>query len=302
MALIDVVVVSHDSDAELRGCVAPLSKLADVRVLVVDSASADPSLPSLAGLDVEVIRLRENRGFSAGCNAGWSAGSAPYVLFLNPDARADGACLRALVRSLEEDPHAGLAGPTITGRDGIELSQGRFPSLRRTFARVFFLHHLLPRASWTDIFVREEKAYASMGSPDWLTGACMLVRRTVLEEVGGFDERFFLYCEDVDLCRRLRDVGWSVRYEPEATAVHERRSWDVRADRLPLLADARIVYARKHDNRLTAALQAVGIRAEALTRLVVSRGGWPTRRGHLRSLVGPGPPRGPTGGPRELVP
>jgi N-acetylglucosaminyl-diphospho-decaprenol L-rhamnosyltransferase len=288
VVLVDVVVVAYDSDAELRGCVAPLSVLDDVRVYVVDNGSPDPSLPSLAGLDVELVRLRENRGFAAGCNAGWPTGSAPYVLFLNPDARVDASALEALVAALAKDPSAGLVGPRIAGREGTELSQGRFPTLRRTFARVFFLHHVLPRASWTDIYVREERAYASVRSPDWVTGACMLVRRTALEQVGGFDERFFLYCEDVDLCRRLWEAGWAVRYVPAATALHERRSWDARAARLPQLAAARVVYARKHDTRVTAALQAVGVRAEALTRVVASRGGWPTRQGHLRSLVRPG--------------
>ena len=217
MALVDVVVVAHESRRHLRACTAPLADLADVTVTVVDNASTDGGAGPLAGLDVELFELPENRGFAAGCNIGWRAGTSPYVLLLNPDVRIEEHAVRRLVRALDEHRDAAGVGPMILGSDrATELSQGRFPSLPRTYARAFFLHRLLPAASWSDMFVRDEVAYARPGRCDWATGACLLLRRTALEQVGGLDERFFLYCEDVDLCFRLRRVGWDLRYEPDA--------------------------------------------------------------------------------------
>ena len=204
----DAVIVSYRSAGTLRGCVAPLAAQPDVRVTVVDNASPDRSLDTLAGLDVGVIRSPHNGGFSYGCNLGAARGEAPYLLFLNPDARIDAEGLAALRAALESDPSAGLVAPRILDEDGtLAWSIRRFPRQRSTFAQALFLHRLWPRAAWTDELVREPAAYERAGTPDWVSGACMLIRRDAFEAVGGFDEDFFLYCEDTDICRRLWDAG-----------------------------------------------------------------------------------------------
>lgn len=286
MPFVDVVVVSYNSRAHLRGCVEPLAALNGMRAIVVDNASSDGSLDALAGLDVTAIALRENRGFAAGCNAGWRAGSAPYVLFLNPDARIDDVAVLRLAGVLEREPSAGAAAPRILDADGrLDFSQRRFPRLRSTYAQAFFLHRLFPRARWVDEVVREPEAYDRAASPDWVSGACVLVRRTALERLGGWDEGFFHYCEDTDLCQRLRDLGYEVRYEPGATAVHAGGASAPRAALLPRLAASRVRYARKHRGAAGAALERAGIALGALTHLVASRGGLDRRAGHVRSLV-----------------
>lgn len=286
MPAVDVVVVSYNSRGELRGCIEPLAPLEDVHVVVVDNASSDGSLEAVADLPVERIALRRNGGFGHGCNAGWRAGQAPYVLFLNPDARIGAASLERLAGVLEVTPGAGAVAPRIAHADGtLDYSQRRFPRLRSTYARAFFLHRIFPTASWVDELVREAAAYAAPGSPDWVSGACILVRRSVLQELGGFDEGFFMYCEDIDLCRRLRDAGHELLYEPAAAVVHRGGASAPRAALLPVLAASRLRYAAKHSSGPGALLERLGIALEGLTHVVVSRGGRAMRAGHARAFL-----------------
>jgi N-acetylglucosaminyl-diphospho-decaprenol L-rhamnosyltransferase len=286
MSAVDVVVVSYNSRGELRGCIEPLARLDEAQVIVVDNASSDGSLETIADLPVERIGLDLNGGFSHGCNAGWRAGRARYVLFLNPDARIDSDSLGVLVSLLEERPEAGAAAPRITHADGtLDYSQRRFPRLRSTYARALFLHRLSPGASWADELIRDPSASDSPQRPDWVSGACILVRRSVLESLNGFDEGFFMYCEDIDLCRRLRVAGHDLLYEPRARVSHQGGASAPRASLLPVLAASRIRYAKKHRSAAAALLERGGVALEALTHLLVSRGGRPVRAGHARSLL-----------------
>jgi N-acetylglucosaminyl-diphospho-decaprenol L-rhamnosyltransferase len=286
MSAVDVVVVSYNSRGELRRCVEPLTALDDVHVIVVDNASSDGSLETVADLAVDGIGLDRNGGFSHGCNTGWRAGQAPYVLFLNPDARIDPGSLEALAAVLEENAAVGAVAPRIVHDDGtLDYSQRRFPRLRSTYARALFLHRVFPAASWTDELIRDAGAYAATRMPDWVSGACVLVRRSVLEELDGFDEGFFMYCEDIDLCRRLWSARHELVYEPRAVVSHEGGASAPRASLLPVLAASRIRYARKHRGAAAALLERCGVGLEALTHLLVSRGGRPVRVGHARSLL-----------------
>jgi N-acetylglucosaminyl-diphospho-decaprenol L-rhamnosyltransferase len=284
-AAVDVVVVSYNSRTELRECVEPLATRGDTSVIVVDNASHDGSLEAVAGLQVRAIALERNGGFAHGCNIGWRAGEAPYVLLLNPDARIDPAMLDRLTAVLDKAADAGAVAPKILHPDGsVDFSQRRFPRLRSTYAQALFLHRLFPQSSWTDEVLRDSDAYAHVGSPDWVSGACILVRRNVLEELGGLDNGFFMYCEDIDLCRRLRQAGHDLRYEPSAVVVHEGGASAPRPSLLPVLAASRIRYASKHRSRLYATLERLGIALGALTHIVVARGGRATRAGHAHSL------------------
>ena len=285
VALADIVVVSYNSRTHLRDSVSPLAHLQDINVIVVDNASVDGSLESISDLPVTLIQRADNAGFAAGCNAGWRAGHAPYVLFLNPDATLNERSLRTLVGSLEADETLGAVAPRIEHPDGsIAWSQRRFPRLRSTYARALFLHRLLPRATWTDELVRDPSRYNVPASPDWLSGACLLVRRTALKAVGGWDEGFFLYGEDIDLCRRLRERGYELAFEPTARAVHVEGASSARGETLPLLAASRIRYGYKHRGRVAATVEQLGVGLEAATHLIAARGGRASRAGHLRAL------------------
>jgi GT2 family glycosyltransferase len=285
MARIDVVVVSYNSSNQLRHCVEPLVDMQGVNVIVVDNASSDGSLSAVEDLPLETVQLERNGGFAHGCNAGWRRGNAEYVLLLNPDARIDHESLGALAKELDANPTLALVAPHVVHADGsLDFSQRRFPRLRSTYAQALFLHRLFPRAEWTDEVIREESAYTSPGSPDWVSGACMLLRRSVLEELGGLDEGFFLYCEDIDLCRRIRRAGYGIAYVPSATVVHEGGASAPRPELYPVLAASRIRYAKKNEGETVALMERVGIGLGALTHVVLSSGGAASRRGHIEAL------------------
>ena len=285
MALVDVVVVSYNSRDRLRACVEPLLSLDEVNVIVVDNASPDRSLEAVEGLPLTAVQRDDNGGFARGVNAGARAGSAPFVLLLNPDARIDARAVRVLVRVLHADPEVGAVAPRIFESDGsLEYSQRRFPRLRSTYAQALFLHRLFPTAAWTDELVRDELAYAQRGTPDWVVGACLLVRRAVLDELSGLDEEFFMYAEDIDFCRRLRSAGHELVFEPDAVVVHEGGASAPRAELYPVHAASRILYAAKHRGRLVTLLERLGIALSHLTHAALGRGGRTARAGHARAL------------------
>lgn len=286
MSAVDVVIVSYRSRDVLRDTVLPLASEPDKSVIVVDNASGDGSLEEVADLPVTTRQLERNVGFAAGCNLGWRLGSAPYVLFLNPDARIDLASVRRLAADLDEEASIGIVAPLIRGSDDeLEYSQRRFPRLASTYAQAFFLHRLFPHQAWTDEVVRDPKAYHERCPIEWVSGACMLVRRDLLERLGGWDERFFMYCEDVDLCKRSWGLGYKVVFEPGAVAVHAGGRSAPRASLLPLLARSRLKYARKHAPGARAALERTGILLSSVTHAVASAQGAEVRRGHLRAAV-----------------
>jgi GT2 family glycosyltransferase len=282
---VDAVVVSYRSRDTLRACVEPLCSIPGVTVTVVDNDSPDDALATIADLPIRVIESGRNGGFAFGCNLGSAGGSAPYVLLLNPDAQIDADAVATLVAALEADPGLGLAGPRILDEDGsLMRTQRSFPRLRSTWAQALFLHRLARRARWTDEVIWDQAAYDEPGSPDWLSGACMLIRRSALEEVGGLDERFFLYCEDIDLCRQLRAAGHGLRYEPAATVHHRGGHSAPRSSTLAIYAASRVLYARKHYRRAAVPLEVLGIALGEATHTLTSIRRPALARGHAAAM------------------
>jgi GT2 family glycosyltransferase len=279
----DVVIVSYNSRRHLRDCIGPLVPLEGVNVIVVDNASSDGCLTTVADLAITVVAREDNGGFAVGCNAGWRRGTSPHVLFLNPDTELSGPALETLRRVLETDASVGIVAPrTVNAGGSLEFSVRRFPRLRSTYAQALFLHRLLPRASWADEVERDPSAYDRTRAIDWASGACLLVRRTLLERLGGFDERFFMYCDDIDLCKRCSQLGFEVRYEPAATVMHAGGQSAPRPSLLAVLAESRRAYSRKHDRRPASRLMNVGIALGAVTHVFAGRG--TARRGQLAVL------------------
>ena len=251
-----------------------------MHVIVVDNASVDDSLEAVTDLPGTRLRLKTNIGFSAGCNRGWRAGTAPYVLFLNPDARVDAASVRRLASVLETNAAVGLIAPRLEGDDGsLEFSRRQFPRLRSTYSRALFLHRVFPHARWTDEVLRDPSDYEHAGSVEWVSGACVLVRRTWLERLSGWDERFFHYGSDIDICKRLWSTGQEVRFEPSAHVQHVGGVSVPRSELLSMLAESRIRYARLHHNRAYALAEQLGVALGELTHAVLSTKGKGSTRG-----------------------
>jgi N-acetylglucosaminyl-diphospho-decaprenol L-rhamnosyltransferase len=282
---IDAVIVSYNSRDTLLDAVRPLLAIPGVTVVVVDNASPDGSLEVLEGLPVKTVQSGRNGGFGFGCNLGTASGAAPYVLFVNPDARIERADLDRLVAVLVAEPRTAVVGPRLLDGTG-----GLIPNLRRhqrvvsIWAQALFLHRLVPGARWANEIDYSAEAHEAVGYPEWISGACMLARRDMLERVGGFDEAVFLYGEDMDLCARLRAAGGLVRYEPGATVRHTEGQSAPRTSLYPVLARSRALYARKHSGPISTALQRAGVAVEALTHAVANLRRPANARGHVAAL------------------
>lgn len=227
---LSAVVVNYNAGAELRRCLESLvTGLAgwDWDAVVVDNASTDGSAETAASFDARVRprRNEDNVGFARAANQGLAATAGPLALFINPDCRLQAGAVDRLWSELERHPRCAIAGPRVLDPDGrVQGSARGDPTLLTgLFGRATLLTRLFPGAALARRNVRTEEAIAS-GLPsvvvDWVSAACVLARRAALEAVGGFDERFFLYWEDADLCRRLRARRYEIRYVPAATVVH----------------------------------------------------------------------------------
>jgi GT2 family glycosyltransferase len=221
------ILVNYNAGLELQRALQSIAdELAGAawEAVVVDNGSSDGSTVIVEELaQVRLIRNGDNVGFARGVNQGLAATTAPRVLIMNPDCHLTSGALAAMSTELDRSSRCALVGPRILDPDGSlqGSARGDPDMLTGLFGRSTFLRRMLPgltvsRRNVVDSVGRERESR----TVDWLSGACMLARRDVLESVGGFDERYFLYWEDADLCRRLRARGYHVRYVPNATAVH----------------------------------------------------------------------------------
>ncbi len=296
MTEVDVVVVAYRSGDHLRRGVEKLVAVPSVNVVVVDNACPEESWREVADLGVTIVHAAGNDGFSAGCNIGIAASGSPLVLLLNPDAVIGADDLGRLERAVLSAPDVGVAAPRILHADGtLAWSLRRFPRVRSTFAQALYLHRVAPRASWTDEVIRDASAYERPRDVEWASGAALLVRRSLLEQLGGLDDGFFLYCEDTDLCRRAQLAGYRVVFEPGATARHVGgASSSSRGPLLPVLAASRMRYAAIHRGRAATVAERGGIALGALTHLPTALARPDLLRGQLRVLgasLGAGPAR-----------
>ncbi|HUY22224.1 MAG TPA: glycosyltransferase family 2 protein [Acidimicrobiales bacterium] len=219
---VSAVVVNHDAGRALLECVASLRAEGVAEVTVVDNASTDGSPAALESVDdeVRVVRTGANLGYGAGANRGIATATAELVLVSNPDVAVHPGALVALARVLAADPTLAVVGPRILEADG-----SRYPSARRFPSLVDAVGHaLLAGVAPTNRFSRRYRmADLDPDAPtevDWVSGACFLARRRALDELGGFDEAYFMYAEDADLCWRARQAGWGVAYVPDAVVTH----------------------------------------------------------------------------------
>lgn len=219
-----IVIVSFNSGQSLIDCLASIATHAPhAAVIVVDNASTDGSLDQEAvrSSQVSLHRNRENIGFGRAVNQGIRAATTELVLMLNPDCLLTADALEILADELARHPECALAGPRILDEDGsVQGSARGDPSLLTgLFGRTTLLSRLFPSSSLARHNVRTRSSSESY-AVDWVSGACMLARRNSLLQLGGFDEQYFLYWEDADLCKRLRNRGQTVRYVPAAVIEH----------------------------------------------------------------------------------
>jgi hypothetical protein len=191
---------------------------------VVDSNSTDGAFEEAkrAFPTFGYVGLAVNRGFGAGNNVGVRTTTRPYVLLLNPDAELRPGAVQRLVGFLQENPGVAAVGPKLLNTDGsLQLSFRSFPTFAAAIAnRYSILTRLFPNNALSRQYLRPTVDEGVGGTVDWVSGACMLVRREAGDATGWFDEGYFLFCEDVDLCRRLSLQGWTIHYLPCAEVIH----------------------------------------------------------------------------------
>jgi GT2 family glycosyltransferase len=224
----DVVIVNYNAGALLTDCVLSVFAAGAARAIVVDNHSADGSLEymehTVKSDGLVVIRNGENLGFAAACNIGERASSSAQVLFLNPDCILAPDALFRMVAVLHVSPEVGMVGGFLCNPDGTEQPGGRrvFPTPKRAFMRAFGLSRLarfFPKV-FSDFLLHQEPLPIAPAVVEAISGACMLVKRTAMDDVGLWDDAYFLHCEDLDWCMRFKLKAWKILFVPDAKVTH----------------------------------------------------------------------------------
>jgi N-acetylglucosaminyl-diphospho-decaprenol L-rhamnosyltransferase len=252
---VSIVVVSFNAQADVLACLGSVHAHPPERawdLVVVDNQSTDGTPEAVAERwpDTRLVRLADNMGFAAANNVGIRATHGELVLLLNSDTLVESGQIEALCRAIEETPEAAAAGPRLVDAEGRqELSFGVMISpLGETRQK------LRGRLLSDGPDAVRKRIVADMGRRqfvDWVSGACLIVRRTAAEQVGLLDERYFMYCEDVDFCASLRAAGHRILYAPEVTVTHLRGRSRASAPAVTnrRYRDSQVAFYRKHHPR-----------------------------------------------------
>jgi len=258
-----------------------------VEVIVVDNGSMDGSVETLYRQFpwVQVIANEQNVGFIRGSNQGIRASRGRYVLLLNPDTEVVGDALSLMVDYMQGHVGVGATGPQLRYPDGsIQSSRRRFPTLATAFLESTILQQWFPNNRVLDQYYINDQPADDVQEVDWVTGACILLRREAIEQVGLLDESVFMYSEELDWCRRAKSVGWRVVYLPTAQVIHHegKSSEQAVASRHIHFQGAKIHYFRKHHGRWAGAFLRLFLLLTYVCQLLEEGGMWLV--GHKRHL------------------
>ncbi len=273
---VGVIIVHYPSARDVYLCLESLAGAVDTiaDIVVVDNAAPERvSPPPFRSKKIEVLRCRENVGFARAANLGAGNVRGDLLLFLNPDVRLTPSDLAGLVETIHGEAGIGAVAPNLLRPDGTTQAGagGYLPTVSSVSAHAFCLPKWLPggfgkpfmvRLNWVDPSGSNgaRGTHPELVPVDWLSGACMLVRRSAFEQVGGFDDSYFLYGEDIDLGRRLRESGWQVVLRPDVAVRHLHTANERYKTRAPVTAwiDGLDVYYRQHAPRSRRVLHAIG--------------------------------------------
>jgi hypothetical protein len=289
-AMVGAVVVSWNVRELLGACLASLrAATVPTRVVVVDNASHDGSAEMVRSAfpEAHLVASDRNLGFTRGNNVGLaalgilpSAGAPrgqppPYVLLLNPDAELMPGALEALLDYLGARPGVGAVGPLLLNPDGsVQSSRRRFPTPLTGLLESTPLAWRWPANPWARRYHMVDVPPTVAGPVDWVTGAAVLLRSAALAAVGGFDEGYFMYSEELDLCRRLAAAGWPTHFAPGARVLHHegQSSGQVAPLRQRHLQRSRVRYFRRHHGPLAAQAVRLGLLGQFACELVLEAG------------------------------
>ena len=272
--MISIIIVSWNTARLLENCLASIlanPPASPFESWVVDNASTDdsPRMVHEKFPQVHLIENRENVGFARANNQAIQRCTGKYILLLNPDTLVASGALQALVDFLDKHPEAGAAGARILNSDGsLQISSHPRPTLSRELWRLFHLDALSPYAMYPVTKWETNQPQ----EVDVLGGACLLLRKEVLEQVGFLDEDYFIYSEEVDLCYRIQRAGWRIYWVPQADVVHfgGQSTQQVPTEMFLNLYHSNIKYFRKHYGWSAAQIYKLILRIAALSRLILA--------------------------------
>ncbi len=227
---LSIIIVNFNAGEVLIKCIDSIvNSLGHSEIIIIDNASTDGSLHQLKQVNFGVSPLvihknTTNLGFSTACNIGIHLAKGPVLLFLNPDCILERNTIIRLKTILERKPTTGMCGALLLNPDGTEQAGGRrrVPTPWRTFVRIFklkFLSRCSPRL-FNDFNLHKQPLPKKPIEVEAISGACMMVKKEAIENVGLWDEGYFLHCEDLDWCMRFRQNGWKIKFVPEAKVIH----------------------------------------------------------------------------------
>jgi N-acetylglucosaminyl-diphospho-decaprenol L-rhamnosyltransferase len=278
-----IITVSTNDARWLRPCLSTVfARVGDVSVdVVVVDNGLDDGAAELVESEFPAARVVRcpNHGFSHANNRGLMTCDARYVLFINPDTEIVDGTFAELVRAMDARPTVGLVGVRqVNGEGRLDLTIRRFPNALRALGEALAAERIRGRPRWLGEREQDHAAYDREVACDWTTGSFMLVRREAIESAGFLDERFFMYSDETDFCRRIKTAGWEIRHLPSMTIIHHEGKAGVKPHIESLLAYTRIVYARKHFSPAHRALYSAAVLLRALLRSVYAGRG---ERGRL---------------------
>jgi N-acetylglucosaminyl-diphospho-decaprenol L-rhamnosyltransferase len=287
---LSIVVVSWNVKDLLRQCLLSAAQSLtcakgrelSVQIVVVDNASTDGSVEMVRGEfpHVRLIANEENVGFTGGNNQGMAVSDGRYVLLLNPDTEVVGDSLGEMVGFMESQSGVGALGPQLLYPDGgVQSSRRRFPRFRTALLEGTFLQQRFPHSGALKRYYVLDGSDSETQDVDWVVGACLLMRRTTLQEAGPLDERFFMYSEEMDWCYRAKELGWRVVYFPRAQVIHHegKSSEQVMPVRHIQFQRSKVLFFKKYHGRF---------RGEILRLYLLATYLWQTLVEGLKWLVG----------------
>jgi N-acetylglucosaminyl-diphospho-decaprenol L-rhamnosyltransferase len=219
---VSAVVVNYNARDHLLACIASLRAEGLDDVVVVDNDSSDGSRRALEAADpaARIVATGANLGYGTAANRGAAVAAGPRLLVCNSDVVVEPGAVKSLAAVLDAEPGVGIVGPRIESADGTLYPSPRtFPAMGDALGHAF-LGLVAPRNRFTRRYRMLDWDHARGRSVDWVSGSCFLAEREAWDAVGGFDEDYFMYVEDVDLCWRAHRAGWDVAFEPEARVIH----------------------------------------------------------------------------------
>jgi GT2 family glycosyltransferase len=256
---ISIIIVNWNTKELLLECVSSIKQDANnykVEIIVVDNASKDGSPQALKDLhpDLKLIQNKENLGFAKANNIGIKLSSGKYICIVNSDVELRKDCLATMYNYMNKHPQIAVLGPKVYYPDmSSQVSCTNFPTIWNNFCEASGLQRIFPHSK---IFSGEYMNYYhhnAILNVDSLVGCFLMVRRNVIDQVGLLDERFFIYSEEVDWCKRFRNAGWDIIFLPDASVIHHDAS---SSSKYPLrfsaeLLKSKIKYWKKHRSMLT---------------------------------------------------